>query len=408
MSLHWAPCDSGPRGCSSPALTAHRPCPVCGSLAARPFLELADYQFYTDDPDLPKRATVRDVECESCFAAFLNPVYTDVGFQILFAQAERSYGAEARHVQEQIAWMTERELLGVGARVLDVGCYDGGLLALMPAGVRRMGVDVDATAIERGRRRLGAAAELVHSDFESLRLSTAPDLIVMLHVLEHLPRPVPTLTALRKLAHPETRLVVEVPVLEGHPTNDLVGFFTIQHATHFSRRSLANCLARSGWRAVEWAHQPDYNGDRVLCAPADPEPEVAGDPADPARVREALVRWHRAVLDVMRALEALRAADRCVIWGGGTHVEHIHAATPFFLSRPQREYVIVDGDGAKQGRTWRGIDINPPDALADHDAAGVPVLVSSYGSQPEIARAAVELGVDAAQVFTLYDEVNVY
>ncbi len=74
MSLRWARVDSGSRGWSSPALTACRPCPVCDSLCARPFLELADYQFYADDGHLPKRATIRQVQCQSCFVLFLNPV----------------------------------------------------------------------------------------------------------------------------------------------------------------------------------------------------------------------------------------------------------------------------------------------------------------------------------------------
>ncbi|HXA53444.1 MAG TPA: methyltransferase domain-containing protein [Solirubrobacteraceae bacterium] len=407
MKLRWARVDGGPRGFSSQTLTFHRPCPICGSLAARPFLELVDYQFYTDDLDLPKRATVRDVQCESCFAAFLNPVYSDAGFRILFAQAERSYGAAAGHVREEAAWMAERGLLGDGVAMLDVGCYDGDLLATLPEGVRRMGVDIDSGAIARGRARLGEAAELVVGDFAGFAVSTPPDLITMFHVLEHLPEPLPILTRLREASHAGSRLVVEVPVLEGRPTNDLVGLFTTQHTTHFSRRSLANCLARGGWRITQSVHRSDYNGYRVLCEPAEPAADLAGDPHDAVRVREALVHWHRAAIDVARALEPLSEVDRCVIWGGGAHTEQIYAATPFFQSRPRREYLIVDGDGAKQGRTWRGIDIHPPDVLADPGAA-VPVLVSSYGSQPEIARAAVELGVDAEWVFTVYGDVSAY
>jgi SAM-dependent methyltransferase len=408
MSLRWSPVDSGPQGFTSPTLTAHRPCPVCGSLSARPFLELPDYQFYTDDSQRPKRATIRNVQCESCFAAFLNPVYTDIGFAILFAQAERSYGAAKEHIEEEVSWIAEHSLLGDGAAVLDIGCYDGDLLALMPDGVRRMGVDIDATAVARGRERLGDAAELVAGDFESFTVSTPPDLITMFHVLEHLPRPVSTLARLRGTAHAESRLVIEVPVVEGRPNDDLVGFFTVQHTTHFSRRSLANCLTAAGWRVVEWLHQPDYNGDRVLCEPGVPDDAPIGDPEDVSRVREALARWHRAAIDVAHATARLAEDDRCIIWGGGTHLEHLYATTPFFQSQPGREYVVLDSDEAKQGHTWRGIDINPPAALADPAAADVPVLVSSYGGQPEIARAAVERGVDADRVFTLYDAVNAY
>jgi SAM-dependent methyltransferase len=406
MSLRWAPIDSGPRGFSSPALTYHRPCPICGSLVSRPFFELADYQFYTDDPRLPKRTTIRNVQCDSCFAAFLNPVYSEAGFQILFAQAEQSYGAHADRASLDVDWMAARGLLSDGAKVLDIGCYDGDLLAALPVGVRPMGVDIDTRAIARCRERLGDTAELVAGDFANFVVSSAPDVMTMFHVLEHLPQPLPILARLREVSHAGSRLVVEVPVLEGPPTNDLVGLFTTHHTTHFSRRSLANCLARSGWRIVEQLHLPDYNGDRVLCEPTDPDASPVGDPHDAARVHEALMRWHRAAIDVAGVLDALRTVDRCVVWGGGLHTEQIYAATAFFRSRPQREYAIVDSDEAKHGHTWRGIDIHPPDALRDL-GADVPVVVSSYGSQPEIVRALAEHSVDPKQVVTLYDEVNV-
>jgi hypothetical protein len=369
---------------------------------------MPDYQFYTDDIDRPKRTTIREVQCERCFAAYLDPAYTDTGFHILFEQAEQSYGAAAEHVQEQASWMVERELVSDGAAILDIGCYDGDLLAALPGNVRRMGVDVDASAVARGRERLGQAAELLVSDFASFTVSTPPDLITMFHVLEHVPQPVSVLTSLREASHSGSKLVVEVPTLEGRPTNDLVGLFTVQHMTHFSRRSLSNCLARGGWRIVEWRHQSDYNGDRVLCEPAEREEEVLGDPHDTVRVREALMRWHRAAIAVSRATEPLACVDRCVIWGGGTHVEQIYATTPFFQSRPQREYVILDSDPAKQRHTWRGIHIYPPDAMAQVLACEVPVLVSSHGSQPEIVLAALELGVDRDRLVTLYDSINSY
>jgi hypothetical protein len=410
MSLRWAPVDSGPSGSTSPALTAHRPCPVCGSLRARVFLELPDYQFYDDDRRAPKRIDIRNVQCDSCFAAFLNPVYTDVGFRLLFAQAERSYGASVGRAREEVGWLAERDLLGEGAAVLDVGCYDGDLLALMPPGVRCMGVDIDATAIVRGRERLGASAELVVGDFASFEVSTPPDLMTMFHVLEHLPHPVPILARLRAAAHTGSHLVVEVPVLEGRSTTDLVGLFTPHHTTHFSRRSLAGCLARGGWEVVEWLAQADYNGYRVLCRPNDAAPRAAaqaGDPEDAVRVREILMRWHRAAIDVTRATAPLMQAERCVIWGGGMHLEQLYAATPFFRARPDREYVIVDSDSTKQGGTWRGIDVGvPAQTLADSDTADVPLLVCSYGSQPEIARAAEQLG--ASEIVTLYDEISVH
>jgi hypothetical protein len=90
------------------------------------------------------------------------------------------------------------------------------------------------------------------------------------------------------------------------------------------------------------------------------------------------------------------------------HTEHLYALTPFFRERPGREYAIIDIDAAKRRATWRGIDVLSPDALSDPDAARVPLLVSSYGSQPEIVRAAVERGREPASIVTLYESVSTY
>jgi ubiquinone/menaquinone biosynthesis C-methylase UbiE len=408
MSLRWAPIDSGVRGFTTPALTANRPCPVCGSLQSRPFLELPDYQFYLDDSNSPKRTTIRDVECDRCFAAFLDPVYTATGFEILFAEAEQSYGASAGRAEEEVSWMAERGLFGDAVTVLDVGCYDCDLLAAMPASIRRTGVDIDPAAIARGQQRLGDLAELVVGDFESFTISRPPDCITMFHVLEHLQRPAHVLARLRTSSHAGTRLIIEVPVLEGPPTSDLVGFFTAHHTTHFSRRSLSNCLARAGWHVVESLQQTHYNGYRVLCEPAEPHSPSAGDPEDTLRIRQALAGWHRAVVQATRATAPLDGTERCLIWGGGMHLEQIYATLPLFRAHPERKYVILDSDPIKHGGTWRGIEICPPDVLEDPDTDGVPLLISSYGDQFEIVEAALDRGVDSDRIVTLYESVHTH
>ena len=109
---------------------------------------------------------------------------------------------------------------------------------------------------------------LVCDDFTSFDLDgVTPDCITMYHVLEHLSEPIRVLKRLRKISHSKTKLVIEVPVIDNGNTNDIHGFFTVQHATHFSRASLANCLRVSGWIITEEYRVPDYNGLRVIARP---------------------------------------------------------------------------------------------------------------------------------------------
>ena len=171
---------------------------------------------------------------------------------------------------EQIEWLEHRGLIKPGSRLLDVGCYDGSFLSRLPGHVHKVGVDIDASAIKR-RAKMYAEQdiEFILGDFETFESSgVAPDTITMFMVLEHLPRPVKVLKKLRDISSSTTRMVVEVPVLEKGKTNDINGFLSVGHTTHFSRKSLDNCLRIAGWEAVESVEQQDYNGLRVLAKPS--------------------------------------------------------------------------------------------------------------------------------------------
>lgn len=136
----------------------------------------------------------------------------------------------------------------------------------------------------------------------------------MFHVLEHLPDPLKVLRNLRKMAQSTTQLVVEVPILENGVTNDINGFFSVQHMTHFSRRSLTNCLLRSGWKIKEWLEQPDYNGCRVLAIPQEPVADISGNREDIDTLYHYMGTWYKALEDVSRKLNTTEKTPHCLIW----------------------------------------------------------------------------------------------
>lgn len=406
-AIQWSRVDSFPGNFSSAALTTHRPCPICGSNRTRPILQFDQFQFYSDSDKVPKRVDLKEVQCLDCFALYLNPCYSEYGFQVLFAEAGCSYGST--HQDEQIEWLLARALLRPGSGILDVGCYDGGFLAMLPENVNKVGIDIDKPALERGRQKFGAAGiELIHGDFESFIFDRSVNTITMFHVLEHLPRPVAVLRNLRAMAHPGTSLVVEVPVIDSGSTNDINGFFSIQHMTHFSRTSLQNCMALSGWTIRESKQHEQYNGFRVAAIPAEPVDTPEKDLNATALAHEYFAHWYQALRNVERRLSSIEDMPRCILWGGGAHSEFLYQTTSFFQSRPEREYAIVDSDPLKRNKGWRGIKICSPDSLRDVSWENACLVVSGYGSQPAIAKTAVELGVPPERILTLYEALRVY
>ena len=409
MPITWRHVDSFAGNSSSAAITELRPCPICGSERSRTVLQFDQFQFYSDSAEFPKRVDIREVQCMDCFALYLNPCYSEYGFRVLFAEAGCSYGSSAAHTHEQIEWLKKHGLLIAGSRLLDAGCYEGSFLAKLPDDVEKIGVDIDGPAIARGREALGdKGVEFILGDFESFRCDKKLDAITMFHVLEHLPRPLVVLRNLRSMAQRETKLVVEVPVVENGITNDINGFFSVQHTTHFSRTSLQNCLAMAGWTIIDSLELMDYNALRVIAKPAEPAGILEQDARAVVLLRASLTRWNQAVTAVEKELCGLKGAKKCVVWGGGAHTEFLYQTTSFFQSKKDRKYAIVDGDPIKKGKSWRGIEIHSPGALRELNWSEEYLLVSSYSSQPSIAKAAVELGVPQDRVVTLYKEFRVY
>lgn len=378
-----------------------RPCPVCGGARHRPLIEFDDFQFYSDAP-VPKQANIRQVQCLDCFGVFMNPVFTNRGFAVLFAEAGASYGSTPTRHAEQLGWLGQRGLLEPGMTVLDVGCYEGSFIGKLPAGIKGIGVDIDEPAIGRARQRFGNTPHrFIYADFEEVDVSERVDVITMFHVLEHLPRPVEVLERLAELATPQTRLLVEVPIVENVIYGDACGFLTVQHLTHFSKASLQNVMNRAGWRVLSAQPMDGYNGFRVIAEPAgreDPRPE----PGDLRLYTRYLSRWYEAVAELETRLQRA-TAPLCVLRGGGLQTEYLFHLTSLFTG--DRRFLIADGDPLKQGRTWRGIKMVAPDCLSAIDWRGAQIVLSSYSHQEAMRAEAQALGIPAQAVISLYDRV---
>lgn len=141
-----------------------------------------------------------------------------------------------------------------GGLVIDVGCGPGHELAeLRDRGWRVAGVELDR---ETARR---AAAELridVHpGTLEDARLPDAcADVVILRHVLEHLPDPAATLAEIRRVLRPRGRLLVELPNAGGWEARAFGpwwrGWELPRHLYHFTPRTVRALLHRSGFQDV--------------------------------------------------------------------------------------------------------------------------------------------------------------
>jgi SAM-dependent methyltransferase len=405
MKIRFSRVDSFGANFSRPELLTARPCPICRSTRDRRVFSYRDFQFYSDSAQIPKRVDLHIRQCSRCLALYLNPTFSVYGYQILFEEAGRSYGSSESRQQEQVTWLGKQGLLRTGSRLLDVGCHDGRFLAKLPSDMKKVGADISESGIEKARSDFsGQETEFFLTDFESFEYQEPIDTFTLFHVLEHLKNPVNCLQKLHRLATKKAFLVVEVPVIELARSPDINGFFSVHHTTHFSKHSLANCLAMGGWTILNTRQYSEHNGYRVLAQASVSAPRLRENPDESDLLEKNLTHWDSRIAAISKRLAGLKSIDRCVVWGGGTHTEIIYHTTDFFRTNPGRDYIVVDGDPAKHAKSWRGIPIVSPSVLSEQRLEHLPLLISSFGSQGAIENAALMLGVSPNRISKLYPD----
>jgi 2-polyprenyl-3-methyl-5-hydroxy-6-metoxy-1,4-benzoquinol methylase len=415
----WNLLNSRKKYSNANSLGNYRSCPICRSKKSKKIFELENFQFYLDSEEEPKQFSVKNNICLKCFAIYLNPVYSKKGLRVLFREAGQSHGVLESNVSDQITWLDKRGLLTKNSSILDVGCYEGAFLSKLPSYIKKYGVDIDKKAIETAQKRYAKdGSEFYHGAFESFEYKgNAPDTIVMFHVLEHLADPIAVLIKLKKISKSSTNLIIEVPIIEKGETNDINGFFSIQHATHFSKNSLKNCLIKSGWKIIEECSMKDYNGFRVNCIPElkidlNTKIENLCREKDFVLYLDYLTSWYKSLKNVEEKIYNIKKLPFYIIWGAGAHTEFLYQTTSFFYNRTNSKFFIVDSDHTKHEGSWRGIKIFDPKILKmiakDINWNDTGLLISSYGSQNIIKKAALELSVKESSILELYEKIVHY
>jgi SAM-dependent methyltransferase len=138
-----------------------------------------------------------------------------------------------------------------GGTVLDVGCGLGEVLELFPADRwQRYGIEVSQYAIDACRAK--------GIDFELPREEGWCDLVVMRGVLQHLDRPIETLTNAHRWLKPGGWLVALATPNAGGPVyrlfQDLPPLDAPRNFVVFSDRVLRQCLHNLGFHDVEFTY----------------------------------------------------------------------------------------------------------------------------------------------------------
>lgn len=243
-------------------------CPICGQVSAKQFADLDDRLFGT-----LVRASYYRCSNPSCMHLFNWPVPAAEHIPALYAEysthkrvALRADGAKARLFEavvslfgalDGLSGQIERwRMMDMASRrgaVLDVGCGSGNLMeALRARGHGDLyGVDFDPKAIQVAREAgldvsVGEVSDVGRRDF---------DIVLMNHVIEHLPSPEDTLREVRLHLKPGGTFIVRTPnsrsFLARRFGSDWRGLEPPRHLNIFTTKSLGQLAAKTGFRPVE-------------------------------------------------------------------------------------------------------------------------------------------------------------
>lgn len=140
--------------------------------------------------------------------------YTEAYYTGASRPDESRFEASAREVSRRRIARIEADLGRAGA-VLDVGCGTGYLLAAAAErGWHAVGVEVSARAAEAARTHTGVSVHTGTLEQAAIGPATI-DVVVLSHVLEHVPDPVALLSQVERLLRPGGLVVLALPNADG-------------------------------------------------------------------------------------------------------------------------------------------------------------------------------------------------
>jgi SAM-dependent methyltransferase len=201
------------------------------------------------------------VQCRSCSLVYVNPRPTETEIQQYYtgdfyeASLSPEQALESNRPRLEAMYRHVQHLSP--GRLLDVGCYKGEFLYVMKT--ERW----DVHGVEFHSR----PPNLFHLDIHYGPLDSAPlephsfDLVTMWAVLEHVYKPKSMLQSIHKLLKPTGSLVVLVPNFNSIPARYMRHDDVPRHVTMFTKRTLGQMLALTGYRPISFKCDQDvYSG----------------------------------------------------------------------------------------------------------------------------------------------------
>lgn len=288
-----------------------------------------------------------------------------------FVQSERIEKAKSRFEFIQPYLNKDQHL-----NFLEIGCGDGKLLSLFKQeGTTLLGCELNK-AHHKACQSLGIDIVELSSDFVDPKIQAGVDVVLMSHVLEHIPNPRSFLSKLHSLMSGSCSLLyIEVPdeMQIVSPNN-----FSLEHVSYFFQPVLAKLLQDCGFHILLQ--------DRVTYETTPPSLRFICTPKGERELSLLLGSYQNDLLRKKNSFVATFRSDRVIalkqnkvaLFGGGDY------AVNFIELSGIVPVVIFDNNPNKAGVSLAGVTIQPVTNAADY--VFDTLVITSWGSASEIEK----------------------
>ena len=395
--LRRAPVAATRRAVEMTASPSARPCPVCGGASGR---VLFRQQFAAVDSATP--VTGYDVvTCASCGCGYADEIPDQRAFDRYYREMSKyEYhqrdGAESEFDQRRLAVIADiiaPHVPSRGARILDIGCATGRLLA----NLRERGFP-NVTGLDPSPACAAAAHRLYGIPVRTMTLADLGvtderfDVAILVGVLEHLRDLDEAFQHLRTILEPGGLLYVEVPDATAFADWPNAPFqdFSTEHINFFAPQSLDNLMAQRGFSRMfaEQNHREQSHRTVMSNVSAIYRKEPDGitlpltfDPATAGGLERYIAGCRREDERLHELIGRIADSGRPIlVWGVGTHTSRLLATSRLGEARI---VAFIESNARYHGKELAGRPIIAPAELAQRPEA---VLISSRVFQHEIAK----------------------
>lgn len=375
------------------APVARRDCPVCGSGRKRAIFR----QSFSESVDGSLLSGYAVAVCEDCGFGYADEVPGQEAFDLYYREAskyENGHRGGEESVQDtqrfrSIADAIAPHAAGCDARILEVGCSTGGLLACLRRDgfLHVEGLDPSPACAEAARRLHGIVVR-TGTLFAPAAGSGPADIVILVGVLEHVVDLASAVDRVVDLCTARGRVYVEVP--------DAVHFadcldapyqqFSMEHVCFFSRASLVNLMGRHGLRAL-WCREDARAHTRtsrmpVVCGMFEAGADAVAVDADRETARGLATYVERSAEAEARLVEAVDrvvdSGEAVLVWGLGTLTRRLLATGRLSQANIR---AFVDSNPHYQGRLVGGVPVIGPEDVRSRSKT---IVIASWVFQDEI------------------------